>query len=78
MCDEIIDGEAKLYDKETKTVKTNFNKKMQSVKQKISVLLAFSLITITLLIAVNIYCYLIKYKAKKNNIYCHITSQITN
>ena len=36
MCDEIIDGEAMLYDKETKTVKTNFNKKMQSIKQKIS------------------------------------------
>ena len=27
MCDEIIDREAKLYNKETKTVPTNFMKK---------------------------------------------------
>ena len=36
MCDEILDAEAKSYDKETKAVTTNFNERMQSVKKKIS------------------------------------------
>ena len=37
MCDEIIDAEPKLYDQETKTVTTSFNKKKQPVKHKISI-----------------------------------------
>ena len=64
MCDEVIESqgkntEAKLYD-QIKTVPTNFNEKKQPVKHKISIF-AFLLITIALLIAVSIYCYLIKY-----------------
>ena len=43
--------------------------KMQSVKQKsLYILLSFLLITIALLIAVSIYCYLIKYKAKQKHL----------
>ena len=58
MCDEIIES----YDKETKTVSTNFNEKYIICKtQNLYILLAFLLITIALLIAVSIYCYLIKY-----------------
>ena len=57
-CDEIIE--------ETKTVPTKFQwRKIQPVKQKIYILLAFSLITIVLLTAVSIYCYLEKYKSKE-------------
>ena len=48
MCDEIIDAE------ETKTIP-----KIQSVKQKVYILLAFLLITIALLIAFSTYFYLI-------------------
>ena len=44
---------------------------------KLFILLVFLLITIALLIAVSIYCYLIRYKAKQN-IHCHVTSQIAN
>ena len=57
MCDEIIE--------ETKTVPTNFNEKNQLAKHKISHLL----ITIVLLIAVSIYCYLIKYQTKQKHYY---------
>ena len=49
------------YDEETKTIPTNFNEKMITCKtQSFYILLVFLLITITLLIAVSIYCYLIK------------------
>ena len=52
-CDEIIES----YDEET-----NFNEKKVVCKTQIFyILLAFLLITIALLIAVSIYCYLIKY-----------------
>ena len=52
--DEIIE--------ETKTVPTNFNEKNKTCKtQSFYILLVFLLITIALLIAVSIYCYLIKY-----------------
>ena len=34
MCDEIVDAEAKLNDKETKTVPTNFNEKSAICKTK--------------------------------------------
>ena len=74
MCDEIIES----YDEETKTIPTNFNEKTATYKmQNFYILLAFLLITIALLIVVNIYYYLIKYRAKKK-IYYHFTSQITN
>ena len=54
ICDEII------Y-----TEETNFNKKYIICEtQNFYTLLAFLLITIALLIAVSVYCYLIKYGAK--------------
>ena len=53
--DEIIE--------ETETVLTNFNEKKSVCKtQKFYILLAFLLITVPLLIAACIYCYLIKYQ----------------
>ena len=61
--DEIIESydegmKGKSYD-ETKTILTNFDEKKTTCKTFI--LLAFLLIAIALLIAVSIYCYLIKY-----------------
>ena len=68
-CDEIIDS----YDEET-----NFNEKTGDCKtQNYYILLAFLLITIASLIAVSIYCHLIKYRAKQN-IYYHFTTQMMN
>ena len=53
------------YKEETKTIPTNFNEKKAICEMQIVyILLAFLLITIALLIAVSIYCYLIKYRAK--------------
>ena len=58
-CDEIRepyeeDAEAKLYD-ETKTIRTNFNERKTTCKtQSFYILLAFSLITIALLMTINI------------------------
>ena len=50
------------YDKEIKTIATNFNEKKATCKiQNFYILLAFLLITIALFIAASIYCYLIKY-----------------
>ena len=37
MCNKIIEP----YDEETKTIPTNFNKKMQPVKEKISIFYLF-------------------------------------
>ena len=52
-------------DEEIKAIPTNFNEKKLSCKtQSFYILLAFSLITIALLITVSIYCYLIKYQPK--------------
>ena len=68
-CDEIIDAdveaksndEVKSKDVGKKTIPTSFNEKNMSCKiQNFYILLAFLLITIDLLIAVSIYCYLIK------------------
>ena len=71
MCDETI--EAKLHDEETKTIRTNFNEK--KVTQNFYILLAFTLITIALLIAFSIYCYLIKYRAKQKHLLpFHVTN----
>ena len=55
----------KLYDK-TKTFPVNFNEKKAVCKTKnFYILLAFLLITVALLIAVSIYCYLIRYRVKR-------------
>ena len=55
------------YNEETKTVPTNFiEKKATCQTRSFYILLTFLLITIVLLIAVSIYCYLIKYR---ENIY---------
>ena len=52
----------KLYDEERKTIPANFNEKKATCKmQNFYILLVILLITIALLIAVSIYCYLIKY-----------------
>ena len=70
-CDEVI----KSYDEEIKTIPKNFNEKKAICKtQNFYILLAFLLITITLLIAVSIYCYVIKQNIKQN-IYYHFTVQ---
>ena len=59
-CDEIIDAE------KTKAATTNLNEKNTIGKtKKFYTLLVFLLITVVLLIAVSIYCYLIKYKSKQ-------------
>ena len=58
MCDEFIYAE-----------KTNFNEKYIACKaQNFNILLAFLFIAIALLIAVNVYCYLIIYYAKKKHL----------
>ena len=56
----ICDEEIKSYNEEIKTILTNFNeKKVTCKRQNFYVLLAFLLFTVTLLIAVSVYCYLI-------------------
>ena len=65
ICDEIIET----YDEETKNISTNFNgKKLTCKMQKFYISLAFLLIAIVLLVAVIIYCYLIKYPAKQKHL----------
>ena len=65
ICDEVI----KWYDEEIKTIPTNFNEKNMTCKtQSFYILLAFLLITIALLIAVCIYCFVIKYRAKQKHL----------
>ena len=61
-CDEIIDAVGKLYAEPIKIVPTkrNLNKKVVTCETK-KLLLAFSLITVRLLLVVSIYCCLIKY-----------------
>ena len=62
MCDDIID--------ETKTVLTNFNEKKATCKtQNFYILLGFLLITNVYLLAVSIYCYFIRYQAKKIHLF---------
>ena len=61
MCDEIIE--------ETRKVSTNFNEKNATTKIKnVYILINFLLTTVAILIAVSIYCYLIKYKAKQKHL----------
>ena len=65
----IIDAEAKSYDEETKTISTNFNEKKKASQTKnFCIILTFLLITIALLIAVSIYCYMIKRKSKQKHL----------
>ena len=63
-CDEVI----KSCDEEIKTIQTNFDKKKVTCKtcktQNVYILLMFLLITIVLLIAISIYCYMIKHETK--------------
>ena len=57
------------YDKETKTISKKFNEKKAIFKTQIFyILIVFLLITIALLIAVSIYCYLIKYRARQKHL----------
>ena len=65
MCDEVIES----YNEETKTIPIDF-KEMKAICQiqNIYILLAFLLINNALLIAVSIYCYLIKYQAKQKHL----------
>ena len=64
-CDEVRES----YDKETKIIPTNSNEKKATCKtQNFSILLAFLLIAIPLLIAVSIYCCLIKYQIKQKHL----------
>ena len=61
ICDEVM----KSYDEEIKAILTNFNEKKVTCKtQFFYILFASLLITITLLIVVSIYRYLIKYQTK--------------
>ena len=64
-CHEIIES----YQEETKTISTNFNEKKATFKaQNFYILLLFLLITIALLKAVSIYCYLVKYRVKQKDL----------
>ena len=64
-CDEVIES----YNKETKTISKKFNEKKATFKTQIFyILIVFLLITIALLIAVSIYCYLIKYRARQKHL----------
>ena len=71
-CDEVIES----YDEETNTIPTSFSEKKATCKtQNYYILLAFLLSTIVLMIAVSIYCYLIKYQAKqKHLLQFHVTN----
>ena len=69
--DEIIDTdvEAKLNKEEIKTFPTKYNRKKKTyIKNNFFILLTFLLIAISLLIAVSIHCYLIKYWAKQKHL----------
>ena len=68
-CDEVIDVQAKSNGKETKPFPTNFNEKSITYNTRsFYILLIFLLITIALLIAINIYFYLINYWAKRKHL----------
>ena len=62
MCDETIES----FDEETKTIATNFNEMKATCKTQNFYILLIT--TIVLLIAVNIYCYSIKYQAKQKHL----------
>ena len=80
ICDEVIDVEVDVEAKSNNEAKsfeeTNFKEKKATCKtQNVYVLLTFLLIAIVLLIAVSIYCYLIKYRTKQKHL---LPSQFTN
>ena len=59
----------KSCDQKIKTIPTNFNEKKAICKlQNFYIILAFLLISITLLISFSIYNYLIKYHANQNHL----------
>ena len=65
--DSVIRGDEIVETK--KTVPTNFNQKKLACKtNNLYILLAFLLTAIALLIAVSVYCYLIKYKVKQKHL----------
>ena len=66
-CDEFIESHNEDENAKPKSYdETNFNEKKATCKmQNLYILLAFLLITVALLIAVTIYCYLIQYQAKQ-------------
>ena len=54
---------------ETNTAPTNFNEKKATCKtQNFYILLEFLLITIALLIAASVYCYIIKHQEKQKHL----------
>ena len=71
----IMDDSAIICKKIINEKETNFKKKKKKncKTQNFYILLAFLLITIALLIAVSIYCYLIKYQ-RKHLLPCHNTN----
>ena len=70
MRDEIIDS----Y-KEDAGAKSHDEKKAACKTQNFYILLAFLSITIALLIAVSIYCYLVRYRAKQKHLLpFHVTN----
>ena len=69
-CDEIIES----YHEVTKTIPTNFNEKKATCKtQNFYILFALLLITIALLMAVSICCYLINRVKQKHSLLFHDT-----
>ena len=69
ICHEVIDANAKSNEEAKSYDKTNFNEeKTTCKKQNFYILLAFLLTTITLLIAVSIYCYFIRYGTKQRHL----------
>ena len=65
MSDEVIES----FDEETKTIPANFNEKKPTLKTRnFYILLAVLCITIALLIAASIYCYLRKYQRKQKHL----------
>ena len=72
MCDKVIQS----YYEETKTISTNFNEKKEISKtHNFYILLVTLWITIALLIAVSIYCYLIKHQEMQKYL---LPSHVTN
>ena len=71
MCNGIIES----YDNKTKQI-PNFNEEKTTCKlQNLYILVAFIIISIALMIAFSIYCYLIKYQAKQKHL---LSFQFTN
>ena len=65
MSDEVIES----FDEETKTIPANFNEKKPTLKTRnFFTLLEVLCITIALLIAASIYCYLRKYQQKQKHL----------